>query len=689
MNIKNRILLCVLVLQIAGFTALLVHYNNRATQAVFRFNSIQILNTLSATASQMNASAEQLERTALGLARSGEHFHEKHHRINEAQLKAELQRLMLRTFTGFGDARAAGLWYEPHTLIHDQSHFSAYLDNPDGQPLFSLPQYDASFDYLTSRWYQQVIPDGWPRSERPAQPVYWSLQGAEEFPGHEDVMTVAAPMFDDDHNLIGVATVNRSLSAITRALAHLSFTPGTRVSLYYEPQQRFLTDSHGLSADQLQPLSGLSAATLRGRAQSHLFAVRMTPGLILAVQIPQQDLDAVVAGTLSDGLAIHAGIAVLFLAIMATVLGVLFRPFEQILGRLRTVVRMNRSNDRLHFVPIHYDAQNEFTPIVDTYNTLVGQITDFTDRLSHTNALLQAEQQRVAELNATLESKVEDRTRELEDKNREVVESLQLLKLTQKQLLNLEKHSALGEVVAGLAHEINTPLGITVTAVSALEDQLADLESRFRNNSLNKDAFNDYLELAREGTSIAADNLRRAADLIARFKQVAVDQASEQKRDFELCDYVQSILFSLRPSYKYRPLDVNVIASQRIIVSGYPGAVAQIITNLLMNALTHAFPPEQDDPAHRGQIDIVISEDNEQVRLVFRDNGAGMSEDIRSKLFSPFFTTRRAQGGSGLGTSIILDLVTHQLNGSISVTSTPGEGTEFVLRFPPRQAAAA
>lgn len=683
MNIKNRILLCVIILQLAGFSAMLLHYNKRATNAVYQFNRGQISNTLTATIRQLDATASQLERTAIGLARNGEHFHDNHHYQSEDQVRADLQRLLLRTFNTFAEAEGAGIWYEPAGLFPDKVSVAPYIYHEGGQTRFTWELSDGHFPYHNRSWYQQVIPASWPRTERPPQELYWSLQDADEFPGHETVMTVATPMFDDRQTLIGIATVNWAVSRILPSFTHLNFTPGTRVSLYYQPQHRFLNDAWALRPALMDSVSSDQAEEIKGLPGFHLFTARSASGLVLAVQIPVKDLAEVVTGTLAGGLTIHAGIAVLFLTIMTLVLGILFRPFEQILERLRNAVSLNQSAERPKFNPIQYDGQTEFTPIVQAFNTLIGQVTDFADQLSNTNSLLQDEQRRVAELNATLESKVDARTRELEAKNREVVESLQLLKLTQKQLLTLEKHAALGEVVAGLAHEINTPLGISVTAVSALEDQLSDLEDQFRSGRLSKDAFADYVGFAREGLEIAADNLRRAADLIARFKQVAVDQASEQKRDFELCDYVRSILFSLRPSYKYRPLDVTVECDHSIIMSGYPGAVAQIITNLLMNALTHAFPPEQDDVQQRGSIRIHLSEANGEICLRFRDSGAGMAEETRQQLFAPFFTTRRASGGSGLGASIILDLVTHQLHGRISVTSTLGEGTEFVICFPP------
>jgi signal transduction histidine kinase len=686
MNIKNRILLCVIILQIAGFTALLLHYNSRASNSVLEFNRQQIMSAVVASVHHLDATAAQMERTALGLARSGEHHQQQHHRTHPAEVRAVLQKLLVRTFQSFDQALGGGIWFEPYTIDPDARYFGPYAYHNGLDVMATWDLSSERYDYLNQPWYRLAIPADWPRDQPRNADLFWSPPYVDNAGTEALIMTVDALMYDNQQQLIGIATVDWAMDELRQQVRELKLTPGTRPFLLHQSSGRYLVGPEQNSElntivnnSNLLNLKTSNASELQEKDGEYLFAARSQTGLVLGVRIPHADLALAVQQRLADGMTINIGIAVLFISIMALVLEVLFRPFEQILNRLQSTVAYNREASQPSFRPLQYDADNEFTPIVNAFNTLVGQVDQFTRRLSDSNNQLQAEQQRVEELNTTLESKVEERTRELEQKNAEANESLRKLKLTQQQLVNLEKHAALGEVVAGLAHEINTPLGISVTAVSALEDQLKEIAQQFRNGQLNKATFDDFIQFSEEGVQITADNLRRAADLVARFKQVAVDQSSEQRRDFELGDYLQSIIVSLRPNYKYRPIDVSVECPQRIFISGYPGAVAQIFTNLMMNSLTHAF---DDNSSERGQIRIEAQQRDQQVEITFSDNGRGMDEDTLKQLFDPFFTTKRNQGGSGIGAYIIQDLVSHQLHGSLEVSSAPGQGTRFVIRFP-------
>ncbi|MCD8520678.1 MAG: ATP-binding protein [Saccharospirillaceae bacterium] len=686
MNIKSRILLCVIILQITGFTALLLHYNSRASDSVLEFNRQQIMAAVTASVQRLDATAAQMERTALGLARSGEHHEQQHHRHQPGHIRTELLKLLVDTFQSFDHALGGGIWYEPYIIDPGMRYFGPYAFHRGTDVIPTWELSSESYDYLNQPWYTLAIPSDWPRQTPRAENLYWTPPYFDNAGTEVLIMTVNALMYDTRQTLIGVATVDWEMAALRQQIRELKITPGTRPFLLHQNSGRYLVGPDNssdintiVSNSDLLTLNASQATELQEHSGEYLFAARSQTGLVLGVRIPHADLALAVQQRLADGMTINIGIAVLFVSIMALVLEFLFRPFQQILSRLQSTVDYNREASQPSFRPLQYDAENEFTPIVRVFNTLVTQVDQFTRRLSETNSQLLTEQQRVEELNATLESKVEERTRELEHKNAEVSESLRKLKLTQQQLVNLEKHAALGEVVAGLAHEINTPLGISVTAVSALEDQLKDIARQFRAGQLTKTSFDDFIQFSEEGVQITADNLRRAADLVTRFKQVAVDQSSEQRRDFELGDYLQSIVVSLRPNYKYRPIDVSVECPKRIFISSYPGAVAQIFTNLMMNSLTHAF---DDNPPQRGQIRIEVQQQDQQVEVVFSDNGRGMDEDTLKQLFDPFFTTKRNQGGSGIGAYIIQDLVSHQLHGSLQVSSTPGQGTRFVIRFP-------
>ena len=282
-------------------------------------------------------------------------------------------------------------------------------------------------------------------------------------------------------------------------------------------------------------------------------------------------------------------------------------------------------------------------------------------------------------LNDELEHRVEERTRALRLSNRELQFTLGELKLTQKQLVESEKMAALGGLVAGIAHEINTPLGIGVTAASHLEDETRRLIKLAADGKVSRLALETYQTDALSSAQLILSNLRRAGQLIKSFKQVAVDQSSEQAREINLKTYMEEILLSLGPALKKTQHCVTVKCPDDLQVYTYPGAVSQIVVNLIMNSTIHAF-----DGIERGEIRIECQSYDEEWLLLYRDNGVGMSEDVRLRVFDPFFTTKRGQGGSGLGLHVVYNLVTQMLRGSLDCVSTPGQGVEFQIQMPRR-----
>ncbi|WP_025899610.1 PAS domain S-box protein [Sneathiella glossodoripedis] len=256
-------------------------------------------------------------------------------------------------------------------------------------------------------------------------------------------------------------------------------------------------------------------------------------------------------------------------------------------------------------------------------------------------------------------------------------ETLSTLQLTQAELVQSEKLASLGSLVAGVAHEINTPIGVGVTAASHLHEKVQKLQVAVENGTLKKSDFLSFLNTAERSTKITETNLMRASDLIKSFKQVAVDQSSEASRTFALVDYIEEVLLSLQPQLKKYKHQVKVTGDRDIIVESLPGPIAQIITNLVMNSIIHAFPDQEV-----GEITINVKRRGEMLDVTYRDNGCGMDEQTVSKIFDPFFTTRRGAGGSGLGLHILFNQVTQSLGGTIKCNSVVGEGTEFHFSFP-------
>lgn len=256
--------------------------------------------------------------------------------------------------------------------------------------------------------------------------------------------------------------------------------------------------------------------------------------------------------------------------------------------------------------------------------------------------------------------------------------SIEDLHAAQSQLVQTEKMVALGSLVAGVAHEINSPLGVAVTASSLLADRTRDLACDFDAGRIRRADFKEYLQIATEVTTSVQTNLDRAARLISSFKQVAVDQTSEEHRDFPLKSYIDEVMQSLSVSLRKAGLEASVECPDDIVVEGYPGAFGQLLTNLAMNAMLHAYAPGQ-----KGRLSVAVRRiAGDRLELRFSDNGRGIPADVQARMFEPFFTTARGRGSTGLGLHIVFNLVTRRLKGRITVDSAPDRGTVFVIRFP-------
>ena len=281
------------------------------------------------------------------------------------------------------------------------------------------------------------------------------------------------------------------------------------------------------------------------------------------------------------------------------------------------------------------------------------------------------------ELNTNLENRVEERTEELNHSNVRLLEALDDLKETQTGLIEAEKMASLGGLVAGISHEINTPIGVSVTAISHLEKVQKELEQEFLAGTLEKETFQKQLTISQEAIRIVLSNLRRASSLITSFKRVSVDQSCTEEAQFDLKMLFDDALLSLSPKLRKTKHQVNFNASGPIQLEADPGALHQILNNLVLNSLQHAFPKIDE-----GVINISIDGTRDDVVITFQDNGIGMSPETSARIFEPFFTTKRGQGGSGLGMHIIYNLVTQTLNGKIQCQSSLGEGTVFSIRLP-------
>ncbi len=282
-----------------------------------------------------------------------------------------------------------------------------------------------------------------------------------------------------------------------------------------------------------------------------------------------------------------------------------------------------------------------------------------------------------ARLYSSLEQKVTERTQALQNKNQEIAHTLEQLQTTQRQLIESEKMAALGGLVAGVAHEINTPLGTAVISASTLKNYTHSLQNDLVQGNLKRSALQNYLTVATESSQLILSNLHRAGELIQSFKQIAVDQTSLQIRTFALKPYLEEVLVSLTPKLKKTTHQLTVRGDDTLTLHSYPGAISQIVTNLVVNSLTHAY---QTDTV--GHLSWSITPQEEQIVLYYSDDGCGIPQTNLHRIFEPFFTTARDRGGNGLGLHLVYNLVTQKLQGRITVDSEVGAGTTFTITLP-------
>lgn len=253
------------------------------------------------------------------------------------------------------------------------------------------------------------------------------------------------------------------------------------------------------------------------------------------------------------------------------------------------------------------------------------------------------------------------------------------LRSAQESLIQAEAMASLGQLVAGVTHDLNTPIGIGVTAASHLHHEVKRMRAAFEGGALKKSQLVDFFNMLEESSRLITANMERAADLVHSFKRVAVDQTSGERRSFDLAGYMAEIVHSLGPRLKRTGVKVNLSCPPDITMDSYPGALSQVLTNLIVNALVHAY----DDGAVSGDIDVTATLDGDSdVVITVADHGAGMGPEQLQRIFEAFYSTRRDRGGSGLGLHIVETLASGPLGGGVDVRSTPGRGATFTVTLP-------
>ncbi len=280
---------------------------------------------------------------------------------------------------------------------------------------------------------------------------------------------------------------------------------------------------------------------------------------------------------------------------------------------------------------------------------------------------------------ASIEDKqlVSKKTLELEISNEELRATIENLKQTQKKLVEAEHMASLGMLAAGIAHEINTPIGVGLTGITHFDEITQEINQKYKNDDVSEKEFEEYLDTSTELSSMIIANMTRTTHILKSFKQVAVDQSSEIKRKFKVAEYIDEILLSINNVIKKTNVSFEISVDENLTIDSYPGAFSQIITNLILNAIKHAY-----NDAEQGTISIGVNVEDNILQVIFKDDGKGISKENLPKIFDLFFTTQLNNGGTGLGLNIVYNIITSNLNGTIKCESIENEGTVFNITIP-------
>lgn len=311
-------------------------------------------------------------------------------------------------------------------------------------------------------------------------------------------------------------------------------------------------------------------------------------------------------------------------------------------------------------------------PIINTENSVIGIVGTYDDITQ-----LKGIQHELQKAKSTLENRVLERTKELSQSNEKLESAITELKSTQNQLIENEKMAALGGLVAGIAHEINTPLGIAVTSASNLEHVAKSLNSSVESGNITRAKFLSRCQELVDNSDLILRNLERASELVKSFKMIAVDQSNDKKRSLNLYSYLSDVIQAMTPKTSKKNIRILLAGDKEFKINTYPGAVSQLTTNLIDNAFVHAFAD-----IYNGEIKISYQHTDSHLEITFQDNGIGMEAMVLKNIFEPFYTTNRKEGGTGLGLSVVYNLVTQTFLGTISCQSKPNELTKFTITIP-------
>ncbi|PKG85812.1 hypothetical protein CXF85_03265 [Colwellia sp. 75C3] len=697
LNIKTRILTFVVLFQIIAYGTIQLFNNLNYKNELTRLKNNEILQTFIATIEKINSLTLLLERNATNLAITSEHLYSlrQEKQLTVEQLSIAIKKILIKNFTSIPEAIGGGIWFEPYLIDPSIKYFGPYAFQGKKEVEFSWQLNTAEYDYHNQDWYTMPSASNWHQEKPSTRALFWTPPYIDDAGSYSLMMTVDAVMFDDQKNMIGMTTVDWSLTKLTSLLSKVKVSENSYPFFIHKASKQFLSypkdptlvmqqadqfnwGKQVLSDNKINKLTTLNNILIEG-INYNIYFHGTDGGFIFGSLSPVSDLEKDINSIAHLTLLIGTSICFFFIMLLIIFMHVLFSPFDKVLTLIKNSITYRSDDEKIVQIQhISYSEDNEFTPIVHALDEVYEQVRSYIDQITINNAQLIQSKSEINTLNNELEEKVLLRTEQLEAKTQQALDSLTQLKDTQQQLIEQEKHASLGRLVSGVAHEINTPLGISITAASYIKDMTEEFFQQIESGILKKSEFTKKQQKLIESANLLENNLKRTSDLVTSFKQVAVDQSSEEFKQFNLFDYITNVSRSLQPRVEQakHKLIINC-PDTNIEIYSIPGVIIQVITNLVENSLIHAFTD-----ADSGLITIHLLKNEKNIDLIISDNGNGMSPEVIDSIFEPFFTTSRRTGAIGLGMHIVYNLITQQLHGIVSCQSSLGEGTKIIITLP-------
>ncbi len=691
MGLKSRIIIFVMLFGVGAGGSLTLFNQLTLEKSLLEIQQQQVKASFDLGTLNLNTTIERMENSAKNLAHfSAEVYHLKQD-YPSIDTDTIFQTNLFNTFSILKQSIGGGVWFEPYKLDPNIRWYGPYIYREEGELIHTWDLSSESYNFHEHSWYKEIfIPENLNENG-----VYWSEPYFDDAGTNSLMVTVTAPIFDKDKEIVGVATVDWAIKHLRKELLNMEFTTNSSAFLIDRESGLFLSFPDAPSSefrpasmyewsgkliesprfDQINRIEGIYYEEREGT----IFFISATSNLVLGIFLPDSDYLKFINEVTSRNLKFSISISLFFLVVLILLLNRLFAPFSQIMNAIKTSINIDEATNSIKVTAIKEGKEKEFYSITKALNQVYEEINKHAERLSQTNIELIEKQQEINELNTHLEEKVQARTCELERKTLEVVKVLESLREAQEQMILMEKNAALGQLVAGVAHEVNTPIGVCITATSVLLESYEGFAHALTENKVTRNQLDKFVDKVSNTLELLVANLERTDKLIESFKQVSIDQLNEDAREYNLAKYMELIVAPLSPLLEKSGIKLEIQIPNYLTVFSYPGAMSQIINNLVTNSVQHAFNGIKDKQ-------ILISAEKvigqPEFSIEYRDNGIGMEKRIKDKVFEPFFTTKRGAGGIGLGMHITFNLITQKLKGVIELESAAGKGTTVKITIP-------